>query len=104
LATSLSSILNLILLSCKLGPKLGRMDMRKNIQSLIEILFCSLSMGFVAYIICSFGNWTVTGNIVEKVCLLGAGIVVGLGVYFFCSHWMKNEEMIFLLKMLRRKI
>jgi len=61
-------------------------------------------MGFAAYAICSFGNWTVTGNIVAKVLLLGAGIVVGLGIYFVCSYWVKNEEMVFLLKMLRRKI
>ncbi len=104
LATSLSSTLNLILLFRKLGPKLGSIDLRKNVQSLLKIFFCSLLMGFAAYIVCSFGNWTVTGNIVQKVLLLGAGIVVGLGVYFFCSYWMKNEEMIFLLKMVRRKI
>jgi putative peptidoglycan lipid II flippase len=104
LATSLSSTLNLILLTRKLGPKLGRMDLRKNIRSLLKIFFCSLLMGFAAYIICSLGNWTVTGNIAEKVLLLGAGIVVGLGVYFVCSYLMKNEEMVFLLKMVRRKI
>jgi hypothetical protein len=61
-------------------------------------------MGFAAYIICSFGNWSVTGNIVQKVLLLGAGIVAGLGVYFVCSYWMRNEEMVFLLEMVRRKI
>jgi putative peptidoglycan lipid II flippase len=104
LATSLSSALNLILLFQKLGPKVGRIDLRKNIRSLLKIFFCSLLMGFGAYIICSFGNWTVTGNILQKVLLLGAGIGVGLGVYFVCSYWMRNEEMLFLLKMLRRRI
>jgi len=104
LATSLSSALNLILLFRKLGPKLGRIDLRKNIRSLLKIFFCSLLMGFAAYIICSFGNWTVTGNTVQKVLLLGAGIGVGLGVYFVCSYWMRNEEMLFLLKILRRRI
>jgi putative peptidoglycan lipid II flippase len=104
LATSLSSALNLILLFRKLGPKLGRIDLRKNFRSLLKIFFCSLLMGFAAYIFCSFGNWTVTGNIVQKVLLLGAGIMVGLGVYFVCSYWMRNEEMLFLLKMLRGRI
>ena len=37
LATSLSSILNLILLFRKLNPKLGGMDMKKNIKSLLRI-------------------------------------------------------------------
>jgi len=103
-ATSLSSTLNLILLFWKLGPKLGMMDMRKNIRCLFKILLCSLPMGFAAYFICSLGSWTTTGNVIEKALLLGMGIVVGLGVYFVCSYLMKNEEMIFLMKMVKKKI
>ncbi len=56
LATSLSSMLNLILLFWKLGPKLGRMDLAKHIRSLLRILLCSLPMGLVAYLICSLGK------------------------------------------------
>jgi putative peptidoglycan lipid II flippase len=103
LATSLSSTLNLILLFRKLSPRLGRMDMRKNIQSLLGVLFCSLPMGLVAYFICSFGDWTVSGNAGEKMLLLCIGIIVGLGVYLACSYWAKNEEMLFLLKMLLKR-
>jgi len=103
LATSISSTLNLILLYRKLSPRLGGIEIRKNFRSLLRILFCSLPMGFVAYFICSFGKWSVTGNEVEKVLLLGTGIIVGLGVYLICSYWAKNEEMLFLLKMLRKR-
>jgi putative peptidoglycan lipid II flippase len=103
LATSLSSMLNLILLFWKLGPKLGRMDLAKNIKSLLRILLCSVPMGFAAYLICSLGNWTTTGNTLQKIFLLAIGIVVGLGTYLVFSYWMKNEEMLFLIKMLKRK-
>jgi putative peptidoglycan lipid II flippase len=103
LATSLSSTLNLILLSRKLNMKLGGMDFSRNIKSLLLIFSCSLPMGLVAYLICSLGNWSATGNIVEKVLLLVIGIVTGLGIYLVCSYWVKNEEMIFLLKMVRKK-
>ena len=103
LATSLSSTLNLILLFRKLGPKLGGIDIRKNIQSLMRIFLCSLPMGLAAYLICSIGNWTTTGNGGEKVLILFTGIVIGLGVYLACSYWVKNEEMLFLLKMIKRK-
>jgi len=103
LATSLSSMLNLILLSWKLGPRLGRMDLAKHIQSLLRILLCSVPMGLAAYLICSLGNWTTTGNTLQKILLLAIGIAVGLGTYLVCSYWMKNEEMIFLLRMLRKK-
>ena len=104
LATSLSSTLNLILLFWKLGPKLGGMDLRKNIRSFLSILLCSLPMGLVAYFICSFVDWSSTGNGGEKVLFLGSGIVVGIGIYLACSYWMKNEEMLFLVRMLREKM
>jgi hypothetical protein len=59
-------------------------------------------MGLAVYLICSLGNWTSSGGEVEKVLLLGIGIVVGLGIYLVCSYWVKNEEMLFLLKMIRK--
>jgi len=101
LATSLSSTLNLILLFWKLNSKIGKIDMRKNIKSLLRDVFCSLPMGVAAYLICSVGNWSTTGNIWEKVLLLLIGIVIGLGIYLGCSYWVKSEEMLFLLKMIR---
>jgi len=103
LATSLSSTLNLILLFWKLNSRLGKIDMRKNIKSFLKDVFCSLPMGVAAYLICSIGNWSTTGNVGEKVLLLLAGIVIGLGIYLMCSYWMKNEEMFFLLKMVRKR-
>jgi len=60
-------------------------------------------MGLVAYLICSLGNWTIKGNAIEKVLILGIGILVGLGIYFVCSYLTKNEEMYFLIKMMKRK-
>ena len=103
LATSLSSTLNLILLFRKLSPKLGGVDIGKSVKSLLRILFCSLPMGLIAYLICSLRNWSTTGNEGEKVLLLGIGIVVGFGSYLLFSYWMKNEEMFFLLKMIARR-
>jgi putative peptidoglycan lipid II flippase len=103
LATSLSSTLNLILLFRKLNPKLGGLDLKKNIKSLLRILFCSLPLGLVAYWICSFGNWSMAGNEGQKVIILIIGIVIGMAIYLMCSYWVKNEEMLFLLKMIRRK-
>jgi putative peptidoglycan lipid II flippase len=103
LATSLSAMLNLILLYRKLIHKLGGLDVEKNVKSLLRSFFCSLPMGLAAYLICSLGDWTASGQVVEKALLLGAGIMVGLGIYFACSYWMKNEEMLFLIRMVKGK-
>jgi putative peptidoglycan lipid II flippase len=104
LATGLSSILNLILLYRKLNHRLGGLDVAKNIKSLLKTFFCGLLMGWVAYLICSLGDWTLSGNTIEKVILLGAGIIAGIGVYLASCYGMKNEEMLFLLSMVKGKM
>jgi putative peptidoglycan lipid II flippase len=103
LATSLSSILNLTLLIRKLDVKLGGIGIAESIKSLIRILLCSLPMGLTAYLICSLRDWTATGNTPEKVAVLFVGIVAGLTVYLICSYLTKNEEMMFLMKMVKKR-
>jgi putative peptidoglycan lipid II flippase len=104
LATSLSSMLNLFLLYRKLSHRLGGLDAAKNIKSMFRTLLCSLLMGLAAYLICSTGDWTMSGNTIEKGFLLGVAIIVGLGVYLASCYWTKNEEMLFLLNIVKRKV
>ncbi len=104
LATGLSSILNLILLYRKLNQRLGGLDVARNIKSMLGTFLCGLLMGGIAYLICSVGDWTVSGNTIEKAFLLAVGMIVGIGVYLASSYWMKNEEMLFLLGIVKRKI
>ena len=103
LATSLSSMLNLILLFRALSPRLGGMGMKGIVTSLLRIFFCSLPMGLVSYLICSLGEWSTSGHGIQKVFLLSVAIATGFGIYLGSSYGMKNEELIFLLKMLKRK-
>jgi hypothetical protein len=71
---------------------------------MLRTLFCGLLMGWVAYLICSLGDWTGSGNTVEKVFLLGTGMIAGIGVYLASCYWMKNEEMLFLLDIVKRRM
>jgi putative peptidoglycan lipid II flippase len=103
-ATSLSSTLNLILLFRHLNPKLNGIDLRRDIASLFRILLCSLPMGLAAFLIASLGDWSSSGNAGEKILLLGTSILVGFGIYLMTSFLVKNEEMLFLLKMVRRRM
>lgn len=103
LATSFSSMLNVVLLSRKLSLKLGGMGMREIGQSMVRMFISSLPMGLIGYFVCSFGDWTTTGDSLEKLALLLAAIGLGLSSYLGVSYWMKNEEMISLLKMVGRR-
>jgi hypothetical protein len=69
---------------------------------MLKTLFCGLLMGCVAYLICSLRDWTGSGNTVEKVFLLGAGMIAGIGVYLVSCYWMKNQEMLFLLDIVKK--
>jgi len=103
LATSLSSVLNLVLLSRAASLKLGGMDMKEVAAPLLRIFVCSLPMGLVSYLICSLGDWSKAGQTAEKIVLLSLGVSAGIGIYGVGSYWAKNEEMLFLLKAVRRK-
>jgi len=103
LATSLSSILNLVLLSRGLRKALGKIDFRKDIESLTRHFACSVPMGLAAYLICSSGEWTQTGDSLPKLFLLMIGIIAGVGAYLACSYLIRDEEMLFLLEMVKRK-
>ncbi len=103
LATSLSAMLNLLLLYRKLNHRLGGLDVKKDISSRLKSALSSLPMGLAAYLICSLGDWAGTGKMTGKALLLGSGIMAGLGVYFVVSFWMKSEELFFLMKMTKRR-
>jgi putative peptidoglycan lipid II flippase len=103
LATSLASMLNLILLFRYLSAELGQVEVRKSIESLLHNLTSSLPMGLAAYLICSFKNWTTVGQSWEKVIFLGLGIFTGFGIYLLSSYWRKNEEMLFVIEMLKKR-
>jgi putative peptidoglycan lipid II flippase len=103
LATSLSSVLNLGLLLWKLTSKVGVIGIGKVGQSLLQTLFCSLPMGMIAYWVCSLGDWSTPGSVVEKALILLTGIAAGLSVYLLSSYLLKNEELLFLIRMVKRE-
>jgi putative peptidoglycan lipid II flippase len=103
LATSLSLILNLILLFRKLHPRLGGIDVNRIVGPLLRITLSSLLMGLLAYFICSFTDWSRQGQTLQKAGVLGVGVGAGIVAYFACSLLLKNEEALFLVRMVRRR-
>ncbi|MCX8118983.1 MAG: murein biosynthesis integral membrane protein MurJ [Desulfobacterota bacterium] len=103
LATSLSSMLNLFLLALRLRQRLPGIDIGKSLKHLLRNLLCSLPMGWVAYLICSLRGWNASGETVQKAILLSGAMVGGVGIYLLLAYLLKNEELSFLIEILRKR-
>ncbi len=103
LATSLSSILNLLLLSRRLRQKLAGIEIWKGMKPMISMFLCSLPMGTIAYLIASLRDWTTGGENLMKALLLLGAIGAGVGTYLLSAFATKSEELGLLVGMLRRK-
>jgi len=79
------------------------MGIKRDLWALVKNLLCSLPMGLAAYLICSLGQWTGTGNEGTKALLLVSGIGVGALLYVWTSYQLKSESLLFLIRMVRRR-
>jgi putative peptidoglycan lipid II flippase len=83
LATSLASMLNLGLLTVMLRKKIGRMDGRRILTSLLKIVPASIAMGAIGWWISRNPVWDMGRNTLFGE-LLVRGMVVS--VLFMCRH------------------
>jgi putative peptidoglycan lipid II flippase len=103
LATSISALFNIMLLIYFLRKRLGLMGGRKILASTIKLVVSSTLMGIIIY----------TGNsawfdpldpLGVKVMVLTACIFAGIISFGTISYLMKNEELIFFLDFLKRRL
>jgi putative peptidoglycan lipid II flippase len=102
LALSVSAAVNFIVLFVLLRSKLGRVDGRNIIRSLIKISSASLIMGVTGRLILRGDIWTESGRVIEKTGMLAGTIILCVIVYFLLMHLMKSEELGYLLNIRRR--
>lgn len=104
LAISLSGIVNMLLLLYFLKQKIGLIDGRRILTSLIKIIIASIIMGIVVLLVYHF-TLTLTGpNILGAVLNLVIGIFIGVVIYLFLAILLRMEEMKFILQITRRRI
>ena len=106
LATSLSSLLNLILLLKIMRKRWGRIDGNHIMKSSFKILFNSLIMGFICFwfIQKKIGLFLVNGQLFLKGFYVITGIGIGIIIYLGLSHLTASEELIFFIThFLKRK-
>jgi putative peptidoglycan lipid II flippase len=103
LATSLAATLNLGLLTRRLRKKIGRMDGRRILVSLLKIVPVSAAMGAIGWWISLKPVWDAPGKVLYKVKWLGFGMTVSVLFYLVAMWILRSEELKFLWSVVRRK-
>jgi len=103
LATSLSAILNISLLTIQLRKKIGRIDASRILRSLVKIIPASLVVGWIGWWISNNTLWDHGGNSLHKLELLGGGMIASICFYIIAMRIMRSEELEFIWGMVKRK-
>jgi putative peptidoglycan lipid II flippase len=103
LATSLASMLNLGLLTVMLRKKIGRMDGRRILTSLIKIVPTSIAMGAIGWWISRNPVWDMGRNTLFKSELLVGGMVASVLFYIAAMWVLRSEELKFMWGMVKGK-
>ncbi|SNB44968.1 murein biosynthesis integral membrane protein MurJ [Geobacter sp. DSM 9736] len=104
LATTLSSLVNLLLLVWLLRRKIGPFGGKSLALSGLKALLASLPMAGLVYFIMGAIDWSVPGEKVLKTGVLGGAIVAGMALFMLCAHLLRCEEAHEVVRLVRRKI
>jgi hypothetical protein len=74
--------------------RLGRLNIRKLISSVGKVVFSSAVMGSAVYLSYYNSYWTSLSFPLSRVVSLTTSILVGVGVFIFCSYVLKSPELL----------
>jgi putative peptidoglycan lipid II flippase len=105
LAASLAAMLNLVALTVQLKKKIGRMDGRRIVLSLLRIVPVSIVMGAIGWWVSTQPVWTLAGRgeTLYKAELLGGAIACSVVFYILIMWILRSEELKFIWRIVRRK-
>jgi len=104
LAISLSGIVNMFLLLYFLKRKIGLIDGRRILTSLIKILFASTIMGMAVWLVFRYTSTFADTNFWGSLINLVVGTCVGAAVFLILAVVLRMQELEFILQIGRRKI
>ena len=104
LATSLSTAVNVLMLSFILWKKIGPFLDREFYRSLLKVLLSSVIMGIGIYLAGFSLSWNIHAPLAARCFYLAACICMGVIVFFVASLIMRNAELLFFIDHLKRKI
>jgi len=103
LATTISSILNLVVLALIISSRVGKVIDGRLAISFMKSLAAAVITALVAYSVTLLGEWELDGVTVNKVTVLAASIASGFVAYFISSLLLRSEEAGYVLRALREK-
>lgn len=103
LATSLAAILNVCLLGFLLRKKVGRIDGRRILSSLMKIIPISLIMAGIGWWVSRNPVWEMGDHTLMKAGLLLGGMTACAAFYILAMWFLKSEELSFLWGIVKRK-
>ncbi len=104
LATTLSSLCNLVLLVHFLRKKVGPFGGRGVALAGVKALFASLPMVAVVYWAMGLVDWSLSGHKLVKAAALGGAVAAGIGVFLLVAHLLRSEEAGEAIGLFRRKV
>ena len=103
LATSISALFNALLLIYFLRKRLGQMGGRLILFSTLKLALSSTLMGIIIYT-CNLAWFDPLAPLGVKVMVLTGCIFAGIISFGIFSYLMKNEELIFFLNFVKRRL
>jgi putative peptidoglycan lipid II flippase len=104
LATTLSAMVNMLLLLWLLRRKIGPFGGRGIVTSGVKALIASVPMAVVVYYACSLADWSLQGHKLTKGAVLGGAITIGLLIYAVAARLLRSDEAIELSGLIRNKL
>jgi putative peptidoglycan lipid II flippase len=102
LATSIAALFNVTLLIYFLRKRMGLMGGRKILSSVIKLFFVSGIMGITVYYF-NINFFNPNSPLIIKLLTLSANISIGLLVYVSLSRIIQNQELSFLIGLIRNR-
>ncbi len=102
LATSISGIVNVVILCFILKKRLGSFGGRAIIASALRSISAAALMGAVLAVLVHFSGFETMGQVMKALFVAGA-LIVGILVYLGLSKLFKAEELTFLRSFIRRR-
>jgi len=104
LASTLSALVNMLMLLWLLRRKIGPLGCRKITLSGLKALLASLPMAIVVLYICRSADWTLSGHKLSKLFVLGGAIGCGVLVYVVLTRLLRSDEALEMFAMLGKKL